>query len=92
MKRRPGRTVKLSISLDERDAELLRKRAEKRSGGNLSAVIAEMIRLTREWEGRLALAEWLGAGREEPSEETLAGVRAEWRGDARPKRRKRTAA
>jgi hypothetical protein len=91
MAKRPGRTVKLSISLDERDLEHLKKRAKRVSGGNVSAAISEMIRIAREWEGREALASWLGEGREEPSAETMDAVRAEWRGKPRAKRRTKAA-
>ncbi len=87
MAKRAGRTVKLSISIDRSDYELLRKRAKRVSGGNLSAAITDMIRIAREWEGREALAAWLGEGREEPSRKVLDSIRAEWHGGARSKRR-----
>jgi hypothetical protein len=83
--KRPGRTVKLSISIGERDLELLKKRAKQMSGGNISAAITEMIHIAREWEGRHALATWLGEGREEPSTKTMDAIRAEWRGKRRTK-------
>jgi hypothetical protein len=86
MAKRPGRTVKLSISIDHHDLELLKKRA-KRTGGNVSAAIAETLRIAAEWEGRAALATWLGDGREEPSAETMDAIRADWRGARRSKRR-----
>jgi hypothetical protein len=88
MAKRAGRTVKLSISLDRSDVEHLKKRAKH---GNLSAAIAEMIRIAREWEGREALAEWLRNGRDEPTEEAMEAVRAEWRG-TRPRKRRTKAA
>ena len=88
MAKRPGRTVKLSISIGQDDLELLKKRAKRVSGGNLSAAIADAIRVAREWEGRESLATWLGEGREEPSPETMASIRAEWR---TPKRSKKAA-
>jgi hypothetical protein len=91
MSKRPGRTVKLSISIDQRDFELLKKRAKKVSGGNISAAIAQMLQIAREWEGREALAAWLGDGREEPSPEAMDAVRAEWRGAKRSKRRTKAA-
>ncbi|HKQ69485.1 MAG TPA: hypothetical protein VJT73_09105 [Polyangiaceae bacterium] len=78
--------MKLSISLDKSDLELLNKRAKKVSGGNVSAAIAQMIHAAREWEGREALASWLGADRAEPSVETMNAIRAEWREDPRRKR------
>ena len=91
MSKRPGRTVKLSISIEKHDLALLRKRAKRVSGGNVSAAITDMIRIAREWEGREALAAWLGEGQEEPSGEVMKAVRAEWRGARRVKRRKKAA-
>jgi hypothetical protein len=91
MPKRPGRTVKVSISIDERDFELLRRRAKRLSGGNVSAAITEMIHLAQEWEGREALAKWLGEGRGEPSADTMDAIRAEWHGRKRPRRRSRAA-
>jgi hypothetical protein len=78
--------VKLSISIDKSDFELLDRRAKKVSGGNVSAVITQMIHAAREWEGREALAAWLGEGREEPSSETMNSIRAKWPGSPRRKR------
>jgi len=74
--KRPGRTVKLSISVDQEDLALFRKRAKRVSGGNISAAISETIHIAREWEGREALAMWLGEGRDEPSAETMDSIRA----------------
>jgi hypothetical protein len=91
MSQRPGRTVKLSISMNSDDLTLLRKRAKRLSGGNLSAAISDMVRIAGEWEGREALANWLGEGREEPSAAAMNAIRAEWRG-ARRARKKRSRA
>ena len=87
MAKRAGRTVKLSISIAQDDLELLKKRAKCISGGNISAAISETIRIARDWDGREALAAWIGEGRAEPSEETMDLIRAEWRGAPRGKRR-----
>jgi hypothetical protein len=86
MAKRPGRTVKLSISLDTSDFQLLNKRAKKVSGGNVSAAIAQMIHIAGEWEAREALATWLGEGRSEPTPETMNAIRAEWRSSPRRRR------
>jgi hypothetical protein len=86
MAKRAGRTVKLSISLEKGDFELLSKRAKKISGGNVSAAITQMLHAAREWEGREALAAWLGEGRAQPSPETMNAIRAQWR--ARPRRKR----
>ena len=91
MAKRPGRTVKLSISIGHDDLELLKKRAKRVSGGNISAAIADTIRIAREWEGREALASWLGEGREEPSPATMNAIRSEWRAPKRPKKSTRGA-
>ena len=92
MAKRPGRTVKLSISVDRDDLALLRKRAKRLSGGNVSAVITDMIRIADEWAGREALEKWLGRGREEPSAAAMNAIRAEWRGARRSKKKRKTAA
>jgi hypothetical protein len=91
MSKRPGRTVKLSISIDQDDLALLKKRAKRLSGGNISAAITDILRLAREWEGREALAAWLGEGREVPSAAAMDAVRAEWSGGPRTRRRKKAA-
>jgi hypothetical protein len=91
MTKRAGRTVKLSISLDASDLELLKKRAKRVSGGNISAAIAETIQIAREWEGREELASWLAKGRDAPSAETMDTIRGEWRGPVRGKRRTKAA-
>ena len=91
MAKRPGRTVKLSISIAERDFRTLKKRAKRLSGGNISAAIADMIRLADEWEGRKALAAWLGEGRDEPGAVVMDAIRAEWQGTRRSRRRTRAA-
>ena len=90
MAKRAGQTVKLSISLDSEHHALLEKRAKRLPGGNVSAAIAEALDLAAEWDGRRALAEWLGAPHREPTRDELDAVRAEWKGGNR-KRRTRAA-
>ena len=92
MLKRQGRTVKLSISVDRDDLALLRKHAKRLSGGNVSAAIADMIRIADEWAGREALEKWLGHGREEPSAAAMNAIRAEWRRARRSKKKRKTAA
>lgn len=88
--RRAGQTDKVSISLDRSELSTLRKRARRLYGGNLSAVIAEGVRRIREEEGREALVAWLGeAGHATPEEQEA--IRAEWRGPAVRRRRRRIA-
>ncbi len=87
---RPGRTAKISISLDRKDLAVLRGRARRLFAGNLSAVIAEGVRRVREEEGREALLGWLGdAARTSP--EQREAVRATWRGTQARRRRGRVA-
>jgi hypothetical protein len=87
---RPGRTEKISVSLDRSDAHALRRRAKKLYNGNLSAAVAEGARRIREEEGREALVAWLGKAAEATPEERDA-LRAEWRVEP-PKRRRTRAA
>lgn len=56
---RAGNTEKVSISVARDDLRLLRARAKRLYGGNLSAVIAEAAERIREEEGRQALLAWL---------------------------------
>jgi hypothetical protein len=88
--RRAGQTDKISVSIERSDLSALRRRAQRLYGGNLSAVIAEGVRRVREEEGREALAKWLGdAGSATPAER--AAVRAEWKGEGAPAKRRRKA-
>lgn len=87
---RAGRTDKVSISFDRSDLRLLRKRARRLYGGNLSAVVAEGVRRIRENEGREALVAWLG-DLADATPEQRESIRAEWRGDSIRRRRRRTA-
>ena len=86
---RPGRTEKISVSIDRSDLLALRRRAKKLYGGNLSAAIAEAARRIREEEGREALVGWLGDAAAATPEEREA-IRAEWRRGSpeRPRRRR----
>lgn len=87
---RAGRTNKVSISLDRSDLVLLRKRARRLYGGNLSAAVAEGVGRIREDEGREALVGWLGDVAHTTPDERES-IRAEWRADATRRRRRRTA-
>ena len=74
---RAGVTEKVSISVDRNDLAILRRRARKLYGGNLSAAVGEGARHIREQEGREALVAWLGpAG--EATEAERGALRAEW--------------
>ncbi len=69
-------TEKISISVGKDDLKWLRRRA-KRSGGNLSAVIAEATRLLRQREARERLLARFGQDAK-VSEAEAAAIRAEW--------------
>jgi len=87
---RAGRTEKISVSLDSEDVRALRRRAELRYAGNLSAAVAEAVRRIREEEGREALVAWLGpAAAMTPAERDA--IDAEWRGKPVKRHRSRAA-
>lgn len=54
--RRAGNTVTLSVSLSPADAAILRRRAKRVHGGNVSAAIGDAAELLRIEENRQALA------------------------------------
>ena len=60
MPKRAGITEKISVSVNRDDLRILKKRAKRLHGGNLSAVIAEIIAHAREQEGLADLLDWLG--------------------------------
>jgi hypothetical protein len=60
MAKRAGITEKISVSVDRGDLVILRKRAKRLHGGNVSAVIAEIIARAKEQEGLAELLDWLG--------------------------------
>ena len=84
--RRSGRTEKISVSIEQEDVLLLRKRADHLYDGNLSAAIAEGVRRLREELGREALVDWLGAEGSTTAEQRDA-IRAEWAGTRGARRR-----
>jgi hypothetical protein len=55
MKKRPGGTTHLSISLPTAEAALLKRRAKRVYGGNVSRVISDAIRYVAYEEARDAL-------------------------------------
>jgi CO/xanthine dehydrogenase Mo-binding subunit len=69
MKRRAGGTTNLSISLPSEDVKILRRRAKRVYGGNVSRVVSEAIRYVAYEEGRDALIESFGGkGKLSPAE------------------------
>jgi hypothetical protein len=89
MAKRAGKTKKLSISLDEEQVRILRRRA-KVHDGNISAAVADAVRLLEEEEGRQALVRWLGSAGH-ATQAQRAAVLAEWYGPERRRRRRAAA-
>jgi len=86
--RRKQETAKVSVTVTHDDLELLRARAKRIHGGNLSAAIADGVARLREEEATHRLLERLGAP--PLSEERFAEILAEWHGpDTRPRKRAR---
>ncbi len=59
-RKRAGRTVKISVSLDVEDVAVLKRRARESYDGNLSAAFAEAARWIRQREARRRLVDLLG--------------------------------
>lgn len=84
-----ARTEKVSVSLKKEDLEVLRKRAKRIYGGNLSALLSDFAKLARYEDGADKLIEWL-TEEYRPGPGALAAVEAEWYGEApAPPRRRR---
>ena len=77
MKKRPGGTTHLSVSLPSEEAKLLKRRARRLYGGNVSRVISDAIRYVAYEEGRDALIATFG-GKGVPSAEEARRFDAEW--------------
>jgi hypothetical protein len=69
-------TEKVSVSLKKEDLKILRARAKRLYGGNLSALLSDFAKLARYEEGADALIEWLGSAAK-PTDEERAGFEAE---------------
>src|SRR5260221_11756986 len=76
MKKRPGGTMHLSISLPAEEAKILKRRAKRSYGGNVSRVISDAIRYVAYEEGRDALIAPV-AGKGTPTPEEAARSDAE---------------
>jgi hypothetical protein len=77
MRKRPGGTTHLSISLPTEEAKVLKRRAKRIYGGNVSRVVSEAIRYVAYEEGRDALIASFG-GRGKPSSAEAAQLDAAW--------------
>jgi hypothetical protein len=77
MKKRPGGTAHLSISLPAEEAKILRRRAKRVYEGNVSRVISDAIRYIAYEEGRDALIASFG-GEGSPTPEEARRLDAAW--------------
>jgi hypothetical protein len=77
MKKRAGGTTHLSISLATEEAKILRRRAKRVYGGNVSRVVSDAIRYIAYEEGRDALIASFG-GKGQPTVEEARRLDAEW--------------
>ncbi len=77
MKKRPGGTTHLSISLPTEEAKVLKRRAKRAYGGNVSRVVSDAIKYIAYEEGRDALiASFGGKAKLTPAE--AAELDAAW--------------
>ena len=77
MKKRPGGTTHLSISLPTEEAKILKRRAKRVYAGNVSRVVSDAIRYIAYEEGRDALIASFG-GKGKPTAAEAAKLDAEW--------------
>ncbi len=77
MKKRPGGTTHLSISIPTDEAKILKRRAKRVYGGNVSRVVSDAIRYIAYEEGRDALIASFG-GRGKPNPREAARLDSEW--------------
>lgn len=66
------------MSLKKDDLKVLRKRAKRLYGGNLSALLSDFAKLARYEDGADKLLEWLTEDYK-PDVAALAAVEGEWR-------------
>jgi hypothetical protein len=77
MKKRPGGTTHLSISLPTDEAKVLKRRAKRVYGGNVSRVVSDAIRYIAYEEGRDALVASFGP-KGKPTVDEARRLDAEW--------------
>jgi hypothetical protein len=85
--RRAGRTVKVSVSLDQKDLATLKLHARTACNGNLSAAVSDAARLLRQRYARDRVIAMLGGSSLTGAD--VEAIRAEQEGEPR-KRPKRT--
>jgi hypothetical protein len=84
---RSVQTEKVSVSLKKEDLAVLRKRAKRLYGGNLSALLSDFAKLARYEDGADKLIDWLTEDYK-PGPDALAAVEAEWRSPLPPASRR----
>jgi hypothetical protein len=90
--RKPGKTVKVSISLDSDDLAVLKRRARESYRGNLSAAFSEAARLILQREARTRLVGILGGPTLTPSAAgAIEAEQAGRHGESKKPRRARAA-
>ncbi len=77
MKKRPGGTTHLSISLPTAEAKILKRRAKRAYDGNVSRVVSDAIRYIAYEEGRDDLIASFGR-RGKPTPEEATQLDAAW--------------
>ncbi len=77
MKKRTGGTTHLSISLPAEEARILKRRAKRVYGGNVSRVVSDAIRYVAYEEGRDVLIASFG-GKGKPTPEEARQLDAQW--------------
>lgn len=77
MKKRSGGTTDLSISLPTEEAEVLKRRAKRVYGGNISRVVSDAIRYIAYEEGRDALIASFGE-KGQPTNEEMRKLDMDW--------------
>jgi hypothetical protein len=77
MRKRPGGTTHLSISLPTEEAKILKRRAKRAYGGNVSRVVSDAIRYIAYEEARDALIASFGH-KGKPTAAEAAQLDAEW--------------
>jgi hypothetical protein len=89
---RPGKTVKVSISIDKADLAVLRRRARESYRGNLSAAFSEAARLIRQRAARTRLIDMLGGPTlTADAAKSIDAEQAEHPGESKKARRARAA-
>lgn len=77
MRKRAGGTTHLSISLPAEEARILRRRAKRVHGGNVSRVVSDAVRYIAYEEGRDALIASFGT-RGVPTPADVQSFDADW--------------